>query len=296
MNRNAKNLMRLISLILAVLFLGSCSGCDFSALFDIVVPTETDENGNPITPDGSYTNSKGQSGLVDYSTDEPTEEPTEEIIISDVEYNEALELEIQMAHWDEFVGREKSKYESYHSVQYLGTYNGAQAVYILPNGGMGFIQSYYIRGYEFRTNGGRLVYMYKDKNFYTLEQALGNGMISSTDFEDIYNEFRSVNADNYKKIYDGYYGDKIYLDRITIKLQPQYNEKEYTIEDFTDVGAISLQHNHIAAQESNEVKRGYVIFFPETTYENLINLIRILEARDDIYQARPYSNQSMTLD
>ena len=31
-------------------------------------------------------------------------------------------------------------------------------------------------------------------------------------------------------------------------------------------------------------------------YENLINLIRILEARDDIYQARPYSNQGMTLD
>ena len=36
-----------------MLLLSSCAGCNFSELFNIVVPEETDENGNPITPDGS---------------------------------------------------------------------------------------------------------------------------------------------------------------------------------------------------------------------------------------------------
>ena len=88
MKRNAKNLVRLTSLVLAVLLFSSCAGCSFGDLFDIVVPDETDENGNPITPDGSYTNSEAQSGLVDDSTKESTEEPTEEVI---VQYDAAME-------------------------------------------------------------------------------------------------------------------------------------------------------------------------------------------------------------
>jgi hypothetical protein len=95
MKRSVKNFVRLLALALAVLMLSSCAGCDFSALFDIVLPAETDENGNPIKPDGSYTSSEGQSGLVDDSTEEPTEEPTEELI---VQYNDAVQEDIRQAY------------------------------------------------------------------------------------------------------------------------------------------------------------------------------------------------------
>ena len=80
MKRSVKNLIRLISLSLIVILFNSCSGCagcNFSALFDIVVPDAT-ENGDATAAEGSYTNSESESETeLEKPTEEPTEEPTE---------------------------------------------------------------------------------------------------------------------------------------------------------------------------------------------------------------------------
>ena len=63
MKRSVKNLIRLISLALIVILFNSCSGCagcNFSALFDIVVPDAT-ENGDATAAEGSYTYSESES-------------------------------------------------------------------------------------------------------------------------------------------------------------------------------------------------------------------------------------------
>ena len=50
MKRSFKNLIRIISLALAMLLLSSCAGCDIVDFFDSLIPVGTDENGDPIIP------------------------------------------------------------------------------------------------------------------------------------------------------------------------------------------------------------------------------------------------------
>ena len=62
MKRSFKNLIRLISLALAMLLLSSCAGCDIVDFFDSLIPVGTDENGDPIIPGDEIEGDIGETG------------------------------------------------------------------------------------------------------------------------------------------------------------------------------------------------------------------------------------------
>jgi hypothetical protein len=287
MKRNAKNFTRLIALALAMLLLSSCAGCNFSELFNIVVPEETDENGNPITPDGSYPNSDGQSGLVDDSTDEPTEEPTEEVI---VQYDAAMEEEIRQAYFDRYIDEEAVKVEN-QKVQFLGQVGNIYCVHVLDTTAHGHTGAYDIAGFEFRYLYGRRISIYHEGKLYLLKDAYEQGLVTKEDVAAFNAKFRELNAKSYKYIYpeENIREDNIDLmimGRISIMIQPAYNSKEYNVEDFADVSCVRIE-DRSQNGTSNEIHKFYSIYLPEyiDTPEEMLAAVRVLEERDDIYAA-----------
>ena len=287
MKRNAKNLARLTSLVLAVLLFSSCAGCSFGNLFDIVVPDETDENGNPITPDGSYTNSDAQSGLVDDSTKESTEEPTEEVI---VQYDAAMEEEIRQAYFDRYIDDEAVKIEN-QKVQFLGQVGNVYCVHVLDTTARGNLGAYDIAGFEFRYLYGRKISIYYNEQLFSLSDAYESGIVTKDDIETFNEKFRELNAGNYKSIYpesniNEYTIDLMIMGRIAVRIQPAYNSKNYTAEDFADIGCISIE-NKSSSGDSHEIYKRYLIYLSDDvdTPEEMLAVVRKLEERDDIYLA-----------
>lgn len=285
MKRNAKNFTRLIALALAMLLLSSCAGCNFSELFNIVIPEETEENGNPITPDGSYINSEGQSGLVDDSTGEPTEEQT---FLLTGEYNVKTEQEIQAKYWSEYVPYEKSEYMEYPEIKFLGTYNDAHAIYVLDDSKGGTIGVHYINGYEFRFAGEQTIYLYKDGQFQTLQEALDSKKVSSDDLKAIYDAFVIQVKDHYKLTYVSDPLGRFVIGELYIVLQPSYNSKEYTLEDFADIGCTKMRERDIYGEYSdNQIYRTIELSFDVNTKEETLQIVKLLEEREDVYAAQP---------
>ena len=285
MKRNAKNLIRLISLTLAILMLSSCSGCNFAELFNIVVPEETEESGNPITPDGSYTNSESESGTVHETEpfpEPPTEEPTADL---SGEYNAVVERQIQSDYCDEFM----KSYVKTPEVQFLGQFDNAYAVYVLDTTMRGRTGAYFVEGYEFRYFAERQVYLYQDGDFITLQDALADKIITTDDLAGIHSKFKELNYEDYKFITEDDPQVSIgTLGRITVMIQPAFNDKKYTPEDFSEIGCTSIKESEYSIGEPHEIYRRMQLFFdPVSDREELIVKVKQLEEREDIYSASP---------
>lgn len=290
MKRRAKNFTKLVSLALVMLMFSSCAGCNFAELFNIVLPEETEESGTPITPDGSYTNSEAQSGLVD---DGSSEEPTEEVI---VQYNAAMENKIRQVYLE--------KYKPIISggtlqVQFLGQVGNTYCVHVIDTSVHGHTGAYDIAGYEFRYLSGRKINVYHEGNLYLLEEAYEQGIVTKEDIAVFNAKFREINASSYKYIYpesnireDNI--DRMDMGRIHIKIQPNYNSKEYTREDFADIRCVSLQDWGVNG-ENNEIHKFYTIYLSDDidTPEEMLEIVRELEKRDDIYSASIYFNGTL---
>ena len=282
--------------------LTSCTSCDFMSIFGFEIPAQTDEYGTPIPPE--YTKPTEETQTIIKETQKQTERPTDRTTAPPTKDNSQMTeeelkiLSIQKAYWAAFKDYEKGRNTPYPDVQLLGEYNGAQAVYVLDTAMGGFVGVHYINGYEFRFRGERTIHLLKGGKFYPLKEALSKNIIDENDLASIYSEFHSINAIEYKRLYveEGIPEDEIHLDRLVVYIQPQYNAKEYTADDFSDIGATDLDTGVIEAQESNQQKRRFTVYVPKTSREELIRLIRILEARDDIYWAKFSSNVPFTLD
>ncbi|MBP3315637.1 MAG: S8 family serine peptidase [Clostridia bacterium] len=278
MKKRAKNFVRLVALSLTVLVLSSCGGCNFAELFNIVLPEETEESGTPITPDGSYTNSEAQSGLID----DNTEEPTEEVI---VQYNAAVERQIQTDYCEEFM----NSYVKTPEVQFLGKFGNAYAVYVLDTTMRGRTGAYFVEGYEFRYFAERQVYLYQGGVFTTLQNALAAKLITTDDLAIIHSKFKELNYEEYKFITED--DPRVIigtLGRITVMIQPAFNDKEYTPEDFSDIGCTSIKESEYSIGEPHEIYRRMQLFFePVNDREELMAKVKQLEARKDIYSASP---------
>lgn len=278
MKRRAKNFVRLVALALAMLMLSSCGGCNFAELFNIVLPEETEESGTPITPDGSYTNSEAQSGLVD---DDSSEEPTEEVI---VQYNAAVERQIQTDYCKEFM----KSYVKTPEIQFLGQFGNAYAVYVLDTTMRGRTGAYFVEGYEFRYFAERQVYLYQGGVFTTLQNALAAKIITTYDLAGIHSKFKELNHEDYKILFKGDPNAILEnFEEIIVMIQPAFNGKEYTPEDFSEIGCIDIYESEYFTGEPHEIYRSLVLYIEADSEEEVIAYIRQLEEREDIYHAAP---------
>ena len=300
--KNVKIHMRVIALFLCALIFSSCTNCvscNFADLFNIEIIPDASEKESASGIEGSSdeeknTHTHSQTQTEKY-TELPTEEPTEPTEPA-LELDEQIKEEIQLEYWDQFVEREKYKWESYPDVQFLGKFNDAYAVNVLDNGINGSIGAYFVQGYEFRHKRDNPPYIYRQGKFYTLENALSSGMITLDDLESIHVEFKQINSRKYKITTDyaelfnnhsEYVIEDYEIIRVTI--QPAYNDKEYTVEDFSDIGCIQIKESVYSKGEKHEIYRDFTLYYQSNnpSKEDILEKIKILQLRADIYDVSP---------
>ena len=270
MKRKAENLIRLLTLILAVLMLSSCAGCDFTELIGTAIPAVTEEDESRTTE-------------TDSTPPDDTNKPTDEVI---VEYNNALGRQIMTDYCREIM----KSFEFLPEIQFLAQFGNSYAVYVFDTTIKEKMGAHFIEGYEFRHKKNNPPYLYKDGKFYVLQKALELGYIDAEDLKTIHEAFKELNADDYKLIYS--YDERFEIDFnvINIIIQPTHNRKEYTVEDFAAIGCTSIkEHEYYGEPEAFELYRHIRLYFSGESVEDVLSAIKILEARDDIYSASPNS-------
>ena len=270
MKRKAKNLIRLLALILAVLMLSSCAGCDFTELIGTAIPAVTEEDESRTTE-------------TDSAPPDDTNKPTDEVI---VEYNNALGRQIMTDYCREIM----KSFEFLPEIQFLAQFGNSYAVYVFDTTIKEKMGVHFIEGYEFRHKKNNPPYLYKDGKFYVLQKALELGYIDAEDLKTIHEAFKELNADDYKLIYS--YDERFEIDFnvINIIIQPTHNRKEYTVEDFAAIGCTSIkEQEYYGEPEAFELYRHIRLYFSGESVEDVLSAIKILEARDDIYSASPNS-------
>ena len=268
MKRKAENLIRLLTLILAVLMLSSCAGCDFTELIGTAIPAVTEEDESRTTE-------------TDSTPPDDTNKPTDEVI---VEYNNALGRQIMTDYCREIM----KSFEFLPEIQFLAQFGNSYAVYVFDTTIKEKMGAHFIEGYEFRHEKSNPPYLYKDGKFYVLQKALELGYIDAEDLKTIHEAFKELNADDYKLIYS--YDERFEIDFnvINIIIQPTHNRKEYTVEDFAAIGCTSIkEHEYYGEPEAFELYRHIRLYFSGESVEDVLAAIKILEARDDIYSASP---------
>ena len=270
MKRKAENLIRLLTLILAVLMLSSCAGCDFTELIGTAIPAVTEEDESRTTE-------------TDSTPPDDTNKPTDEVI---VEYNNALGRQIMTDYCREIM----KSFEFLPEIQFLAQFGNSYAVYVFDTTIKEKMGAHFIEGYEFRHKKNNPPYLYKDGKFYVLQKALELGYIDAEDLKTIHEAFKELNADDYKLIYS--YDERFEIDFnvINIIIQPTHNRKEYTVEDFAAIGCTSIkEHEYYGEPEAFELYRHIRLYFSGESVEDVLAAIKILEERDDIYSASPNS-------
>ncbi len=80
--------------------------------------------------------------------------------------------------------------------------------------------------------------------------------------------------------------DEFEDNKILVIVYPQWNQKEYTVDDFTQISCIAIEE--IFKPKQNESpSRIFELTLDQHSKENVLECIRILEQREDVYCAEP---------
>ena len=288
MKRSFKNLIRLISLALAMLLLSSCTGCDIVDFFDSLIPVGTDENGDPIIPGDEIEGDIEETGAgyvkkiddkkyADWKDKiSAVENTTEQEILGKYKYHVLPSL----------LGQNDSQ-DPKLDMQIHGVIGKAYVVYAMPYA-YGNVYWEKIGGLEFRYTDHKPMF-YKNNEFISLADAWDQGLIDKDDLAKIHKSYVEENYSRYyKRSSTLTASDSFDLKYIRICIQPGYNNKAYTKEDFSDVGATMLEGKEsYLEKEQNKIGRYLRITVNAPSKLDMIHLIRTLESRDDVFYAEP---------
>ena len=288
MKRSAKNFVRLVALALAMLMLSSCAGCSFANLFDIFVPDETDENGNPITPDGDLEFGNTKETGAGYVKNIDQKEYTEwKDVISALE--EATKQEILGKYKSlvlpSLLGQNEPK-DPKLDMQIHGVIGDSYVVYAKPEHGSVYWEK--IGDLEFRYTKHKPM-LYKNDEFISLADAFTQGLISEDELAKAHKSYVEANyAQYYKQSSEATVDLNFALDYVNVYIQPGYNNKAYTVEDFADVGATKIEvYESAIEKEPTKIGRTIKIYVNADSKEDIVSIIKTLESRDDIFYAYP---------
>ena len=145
----------------------------------------------------------------------------------------------------------------------------------------------YIGGFEFRyTDSPPLIYY--NQEFFELGEALEKKIIYNGDLEIIYESYKK---ENYNICYKQYvepsldwtfYGKAVY-----VIVQPQYNDKVYTVEDFADIGCVAIEEATSKWDDfennPNRICKRWLIHLDRQSKEWVIEVFKILYEREDVF-------------
>lgn len=241
------------------------------------------------TPNESDSEKATQAELSEFSSEELTEKPTEESSEEIIPYEEIKDT-VRVDYFNKFKNRfMHAKTSEELEVQFLGQFGNCIAINVLE-GEYHLLLSYplfshTIEGHEFRFEEIRKVYIYNGGRFLSLEEAL-DGYITVDDLAVIHSEFKRLNPRFYKNTFDEELLSIKQLDPIfiSIKMQPQYNDKDYTADDFSEISIIRFRDLG-KKDDTSQIYARYEICLDENiTMDEALAVCRILEQRDDIYE------------
>ncbi len=278
---------RTVVLLLLILIAYSSASCNVES---IVLDVTENTNEPTAAPDIEKVLEDTET-----PTEAPTETPTEDATEPEkiIPYNEEIEAEIQEKYWLQYIGSKPDyagipyEWATPPYVQFYGQFGNAYMVYLWCDDNSGRIGAYFVEGYEFRYEGERQILAYKNGLFYTLEESLEHNLINLNDLETIHSEFKEINNRLYKQIYvRPFYEHWIVIPgQIQLEIQPQYNDKEYSVEDFEEIGCIRLEEGFLGEPSPNVIYRYFNVYVEAETEEELLNMVKILEKREDIFGA-----------
>lgn len=80
--------------------------------------------------------------------------------------------------------------------------------------------------------------------------------------------------------------DDFDADKVLIMVFPEYNYVSYTVSDFAEIECIKIEDLSVKITDG-KVSRIMALFLADESKENVLDAIRMLETRDDIYCAEP---------
>jgi hypothetical protein len=269
---------RTLALLLLILIAFSSASCN--------IETEQKQTSAPSWKEFSLSEA-------DMAPVAPTE--TEEL-----KYHEVLEISEEKieeikALYDQKIVPEKHTFSpgSQHSfeegeleLQTFGRFGNAYAIYA-KNDYRG-VNWEIIKGFEFRYTHAT-PYIYFNQEFYELGEAVEKGLIYKGDLETIHKSYKERNYDPYYKQYvipkidSSFYGKSVY-----VTVQPQYSDKNYTVEDFKETGCVNVEDvtNFSLLEEPNRIGRKWRLDLGKESKEWAIEVIKMLLERDDVFAAQ----------
>ena len=129
------------------------------------------------------------------------------------------------------------------------------------------------------------------------ESVTGTETSAQTGSEPETTEVQSGEGESHEKVYcTATLEDSFADDTIFIIVFPAYNKKEYDISDFEEIGCAEIREISPGA-DSGEPSRILVITLDKHSKENVLDSIKKLETRRDIYCAEPdYTGWEPALD
>ena len=272
-----RNMAILFITLLAFLFL--CTSC----------VAENQEISDETTPEtAAPTEPSTENAPTEKPTEAPTEKPTEKPVVY-----EEIKDDIREQYFKKFGGQMmNAKSDDALTVQNLGQFGDSIAIHVLEDEKWHWLLWYSlfsktIEGCEFRFEEIRQVYIYNDAQFFTLEYALEHAYIKAEDIPFIHEEFKRQNPVFYKNPVSeeliSIQGSLV-PSMISIAIQPQYNDKDYTEEDFSEIPVITYFADRGKLNDLSQIYPRYWIGLDDNiTMDEAVAICRILEQRDDIY-------------
>ena len=145
----------------------------------------------------------------------------------------------------------------------------------------------YIGGFEFRyTDSPPLIYY--NQEFFELGEALEKKIIYNGDLEIIYESYKK---ENYNICYKQYVEPSLdwtfYSKAVYVTVQPQYNDKVYTVEDFADIRCVAIEEATSKWDDfennPNRICKRWLIHLDRQSKEWVIEVFKILYEREDVF-------------
>ena len=172
-------------------------------------------------------------------------------------------------------------------LQTYGRFGNSYAIYAKsPSRG---VYWEFIKGFEFRYTDVT-PYIYFNQEFYELGEAVEKGLIYKGDLETIHKNYKERNYNLYYKQYSyptlqwTFYGKELY-----VTVQPQYNDKEYTVEDFAEIGCVAVEEDkkyyeyYSSEILPNEIYRRWRLDLGRESKEWAIEVVAKLYEREDVF-------------
>jgi hypothetical protein len=202
-----------------------------------------------------------------------------------------IEREIISAYAKQF-----GKNESKLSVRIVAEYGDVYAVYVDEDGFAyedEMIEEV-VHFYPFRYTNTQTMSIYKDGRIYTLPDAYEAGVFTAKNVLDLYllhaEKEGYLDEKDPKKVYcSATLEDDYDADEIIIVVFPEYNDYPYTAEDFLEIGCIEVKDLTVNIQPGQLCR---ILYLRLSAYskQNVLDCVKMLELREDIYCAEPSYN------